>query len=420
MKILFVSTAERSGGGAIAALRLLTALNRNGISATMVVRDKQSDLAEVIALKQKWAGRRKFLWERLVIWANNLFSRRNLFKVSIANTGFDITRLPEFQQADIIHLHWVSQGMLSLGDIKRIMDSGKPVVWTLHDMWQSTAICHHSYTCDRYKTECKQCPFLRFPGEHDLANRVFRKKMRLFRGHTINIVTVSRWQNQRVRESALLGHCPTHVIPNTLSLDDFQLMDKAECRRQLGLPADKQIVLFGAARVDDPIKGFPTVLEAIGLLLRQHPDHAGRLHLVTFGTFKQKQPPFPIAHTGMGWIKDNHTLSALYGAADVSVSASLYETFGQTLIEAQACGCLPVSFGNSGQADIIRHKQNGYLADYGSATALAEGMHWALTAGTGIPKEKLREDVVRRFSADVVAGQYRALYETILPQQNPV
>lgn len=413
MKILLVSTAERSGGGAIAARRLLTALNQSGISASMIVRDKQSDLPEVISLDRKRLGLWKFAWERIVIWSSNLFSRRNLFKVSIANTGFDITGLPAFRQADIIHLHWVNQGMLSLDDMERILHSGKPVVWTMHDMWQCTAICHYSYTCDRFKTECKYCHFLRFPGEHDLANRVFNKKKKLFQDHIIHLATVSRWLEKQVKESSLLGHCPTCVIPNTLPLSEFQIMDRDECRRRLGLPAGKKIILFGAARIDDPIKGFDMVLKAIGQLIQQHSSYSGRLHLVTFGTYKQEKPRFPVEHTDIGWVKDNVTLSALYSAANIAVSASLYETFGQTLIEAQSCGCIPVSFGNSGQSDIIRHRQNGFIADYLSTISLADGMHWGLTEGEKISKEELRAEVVKRYSAEVVAAQYRSLYEQL-------
>ena len=50
----------------------------------------------------------------------------------------------EFKEADVIHLHWVNQGLLSLNDIKKMTQSGKPMVWTMHDMWACTGICHHA------------------------------------------------------------------------------------------------------------------------------------------------------------------------------------------------------------------------------------------------------------------------------------
>ena len=62
------------------------------------------------------------MWERIVIWSANRFRRYHLFDVDIANTGTDITSLPEFRQADVIHLHWINQGMLSLNDIRKILD----------------------------------------------------------------------------------------------------------------------------------------------------------------------------------------------------------------------------------------------------------------------------------------------------------
>ena len=87
----------------------------------------------------------------------------------------------------------------------------------------------------------------------------------------------------------------------------------------------------------------------------------------------------------------------------------------RTLIEAQACGCIPVSFGNSGQADIIRHKENGFLADYLSADSLAEGIRWGISeARTAISKENMRSEVFRKYSGEVVAKQYLNLYQNLI------
>ena len=114
MRVLIINTSERIGGAAIAASRLMESLKNNGIKAKMLVRDKQTDQISVVRLKSNWLQVWKFMWERIVIWSANRFRRYHLFDVDIANTGTDITSLPEFRQADVIHLHWVNQGMLSL------------------------------------------------------------------------------------------------------------------------------------------------------------------------------------------------------------------------------------------------------------------------------------------------------------------
>ena len=417
MRVLIINTSEQMGGAAIAANRLMRSLHSAGVDSQMLVLHKTSHSNQVISIGKPWQKKFTFVWERLIIWINNFFSRKNLFTVSIANSGFDVTRLPEFQQADIIHLHWINQGMLSLRNIKAILSSGKPVVWTMHDMWECTAICHHAYTCELFKSECRNCRFLRFPGKHDLANRTFKKKQRLFRNAALNVVTVSTWLARQVKQSTLLGDKNISVIPNTLSLSDFQRMDRTECRKELSLP-DKHIILFAAARIDDPLKGFDMFIQAINHLIAEQQFAPEELHLVLLGKIKYPEallPQIPVSFSDYGWIADTGIISKLYSAADITVSASHYETFGQTLIEAQACGCIPVSFGNSGQTDFIRHKVNGYLADYLSIESLADGIHWGITQGKDeISQEKMRENVLSKYSGEIVAGQYIHLYQEML------
>ncbi len=420
MRVLLINTSERIGGAAVACSRLLEALKKNNIKAKMLVRDKQTDKPTVIALSTpKWLQVWRFVWERFVIWAANGFgNKKNLFAVDIANTGTDITGMKEFKDADVIHLHWINQGMLSLDSIRKILESGKPVVWTMHDMWECTAICHHAHTCQRFKKECGMCPFLRFPANNDLSHKTFLKKKRIFDKHTFHIVSVSNWLATQVKESTLLKHKPTNVIPNTLSVDEFYPVDKTEARKVLRLPEDKHIILFGAARIDDPIKGVHYLLNALSTLIRERRFKDDELHLVMFGSIKSPQDilsGIPIKYTHLGLINDTTILSRLYSAADVTVSASLYETFGQTLIESQACGCIPVSFGNSGQTDIITHKHNGYLAEYLSSESLANGIEWVIKEGKKqISKEEMRNEVVRRYASDVVAKQYIEVYNKVL------
>ena len=160
------------------------------------------------------------------------------------------------------------------------------------------------------------------------------------------------------------------------------------------------------------------LLQAIRLLIEKKQFPQEKLHLALFGKIKYPEKllnSIPVSYTYLGRIGDTNKLSQLYSAADVTVSASFYETFGQTLIEAQACGCIPVSFGNSGQADIIRHKENGFLADYLSADSLAEGIRWGISeARTAISKENMRSEVFRKYSGEVVAKQYLNLYQNLI------
>lgn len=412
MKVLIVNTSEKTGGAAVAANRLAESLINNGVKVKMLVLNKQTDTLYVVRYGHSLLCKLAFLLERITIWIANAFSRTNLFAVSIANTGVDITKTPEFKEADIIHLHWINQGMLSLRGIRKIIDSGKPIVWTMHDMWECTAICHHAYTCKAYQEYCHHCPFLRFPSNHDLAALVFSHKQRVLRGAHIHYVAVSKWLAERAGKSALLQGQPVCTIPNSISLSRFVPVDRIDARLMLHIQA-RYVVTFGAARLDTPIKGLQYLKDALRLLVTSERVKREDVCLLLFGGLKDRSllDDLAVPYIYMGLITDDEQLSAVYSAANVLVSSSLYETFGQTLIEAQMCGCIPVSFDNSGQTDIIDHKKNGYLARYLSVDDLADGIMWALNSNISI--KDLRANVVRKFSESVVANKYIQLYSNI-------
>ena len=169
MRVLIINTSERIGGAAVAASRLMESLKNNGIKAKMLVRDKQTNQISVVRLERNWLTVWKFMWERIVIWKANHFRKNNLFAVDIANTGTDITTLPEFTQADIIHLHWINQGMLSLKDIHRILESATTPV-------NAPTISKNAITASFYTPEAarKICP----PG-YSTKKRRFTNKLPL-------------------------------------------------------------------------------------------------------------------------------------------------------------------------------------------------------------------------------------------------
>ena len=192
MRILIVNTSEKAGGAAVAANRLMDALNNNGVKAKMLVRDKVTDDITVVGLPRSLRMQWNFLWERWCIFCRLHFSRKNLFALDIANAGYDITSLPEFKEADIIHLHWINQGMLSLSEIGKILAAGKKVVWTMHDMWPFTGICHHAGTCTNFQHSCGNCPYLKRASDNDLSNKIFLQKQQIYDKGKITFVACSK------------------------------------------------------------------------------------------------------------------------------------------------------------------------------------------------------------------------------------
>ena len=415
MRVLIINTSERIGGAAIAANRLMEALKNNGIKAKMLVRDKQTDQISVVELKKSWWKVWQFIWERVVIWQANHFKKHNLFAVDIANTGTNITALPEFTQADVIHLHWINQGMLSLTDIRRIIQSGKPIVWTMHDMWPFTGICHYAGDCDKYATQCHNCPQLYKGSRKDIAYRTFQKKKKLFEGAQITFVACSRWLESLAKKSDLIKGQTITNIPNAINTNLFKPRDKKQAREKCHLPQDKKLLLFGSVKITDKRKGIDYLVSACKQIASSYPDFSKELGVVVFGNQAEQYAslfPFPIYP--MNYVSNEKELVDIYNAVVLYVTPSLQDNLPNTIVEAMACGIPCIGFNVGGIPQMIDHLHNGYVAEYQSSTDLANGIHWALTEGE---YESLSEEACRKavssYSESTIAKKYVEIYNKI-------
>ena len=418
MRVLIVNTSERTGGAAVAANRLMEALNNNGVKAKMLVRDKETDSLTVAGvgggLRHKW----NFLWERWCIFCRLHFSRKHLFEVDIANAGTDVTRTREFREADVVNLSWVNQGMLSLSGIKKILDSGKPVVWTMHDFWPATAICHYPHGCKAYRAQgCHSCPYLPGGGSrHDLAHRVWKRKERIWRSRNITFVACSRWLAAEVKGSGLLTGKQVVSIPNPIDTREFRPADKGEARLRLSLPSDKRLVLFVSQRTTDKRKGMDYMLEACRLLAEARPEAKDDTAVVILGGHSDEfAGSIPFSVYPIGYVSDPEKIIDVYNAADVFVLPSLEDNLPNTVMEALACGVPCVGFNTGGVPEMIDHRKNGYVAAYKDAADLAGGMRWVLyEADYGALSRAAVRKVSTSYSQQSVAVKYIEVYNQAL------
>ena len=413
MRVLIINTSERVGGAAIAANRLMKALKKNGVKVKMLVRDKQTDHLTVFSVGHNWTQPIKFVWERLCIFMANNFNRKNLFQVDIANTGTDITQHTEFQRADIIHLHWVNQGFLSLANINKILHAGKPVVITMHDQWYFTGICHYSGNCQKYQELCHHCELIKGNLLGDLAKQVFLKKEKIYSDAQLTFVGCSQWMANLAKTSKLTQGHRVVSIPNAIDTDLFCPQDKKQARLAFKLPTDKRLLLFGCQRITDERKGFHYLVEALQLLKQQQPNLAKGTEIVVVGgeadSIRHKVPfnIFPIRY-----VSDPQKMVQLYNAVDLYVTPSLQDNLPNTIMESMACGTPCVGFNVGGIPEMIDHKENGYVATYKDAQDFANGILWFLAADQGVLSRQARNKVMTTYSEDAVAFKYKDVYNS--------
>lgn len=410
LRVLIVNTSEQTGGAAIAANRLMEALNAHGVKAKMLVRDKVTERITVVRLPHSPLEKWRFVWERARVWMHNRLSRKNLWAMDIANTGYDITSLEEFQEANVIHLHWVNQGFLSLKDIERILASGKRIVWTMHDMWPMTAICHHSADCMHFTEHCHDCFLLHHPAAKDLSYKVYEQKQEMMLHGRVTFVGCSEWITDLARKSALLQGQRIVSIPNAIHSSVFHPMPQAEARKLHHLPQEGKLILFGSLKVTDKNKGIDYLVEAIKLL--EKAGKAQQIGIVVVGTQTDKVAQlFSLPIHTIPYITDEHRMASLYSAVDAFVTPSLHENLPNVIAEAMSCGVPCVGFHVGGIPEMITHQEDGYVAHYKDADDLAQGIDYVLSDTHHQRLSEQARKAAHRYHEDRVALQYIKEYE---------
>lgn len=411
--VLQLSTFHWEGGAGVAAARLHQALRNAGVDSHLMVSEISGSGPQTTA----WADS---AWKSKMTWGNFVMERLSFlpyekdksvrFAFSPAAIGADIADHPLVRQASVIHLHWINFGFLSLKSLEKLFALGKPIVWTLHDMWAFTGGCHYNRGCERYLSHCCYCPYLRKPGEYDIAFAQFEKKYNLFQWSPVTFVSPSRWLDNLVQNAALTNGMPSQAIPNCIDTELFKPGNRDEARKAFGLPKDKKLLLFAGANTQDPRKGFTYFQQAM-----HHPDLADAEVMVLGKGKADDFKDMPVKTHFLGKISDTSQMVQAYNAADMLIVPSLEDNLPNTIMEAMACGTPVVGFDTGGIPEMIDHWKNGFVATAKSAASLSEGIQWILKCDAdGSLSADARRKVLKNYSEAVVARQYSQLYDSLL------
>jgi glycosyltransferase involved in cell wall biosynthesis len=316
-------------------------------------------------------------------------------------------------RAEIYNLHWINDFVDPLPFFRTVQ---QPVVWTLHDMNPFTGGCHYNVGCRRFEDCCGSCPQLGSSEETDLSRAVWKRKNRAYNEHVteggLEVVADSHWLAEEARSSALFSDIPVHVIHYGLDHHIFRDRDTDGLRKALEIPADHRIVLFVAQSAQNHRKGFDLLAEAISALQTE------KTILLSIGGEKPILET-ELRHAHFGTIESDVLLSVFYSVADIFVIPSRQEAFGQTALEAMACGTPVVGFDTGGIPDMVRPDETGWLVEVGNVRALRGQIEHALRDKE--KRERLgrncREIVEEEYTLERQATQYQRLYEDLLHRQ---
>jgi glycosyltransferase involved in cell wall biosynthesis len=411
MKPLILNSEDYRGGAARAAYRLHVALRAIGVESSMLVQIRGGTDPHVVGPRTffgNMAGRARTALDLLPLsWSTGGRTSGTFYPGWLPDRS---SRWVRRLAPDLVHLHWITGGFVNVNSLRAYRI---PLVWTLHDMWAFTGGCHYDDGCGRYAAHCGRCPVLGSRHELDLSSLGWRRKNSAYRGVPLNVVTPSRWLANIARSSPLLGQFPVHVIPNAIDPDVYQPTGKEQARKQLRLPPERKIILFGALRAtSEKRKGYHLLQPALKKLSFTIPGRDA-LAVIVGASQPDVPPDFGMESIFLGTLSDDVSLALAYSAADVFVAPSIQENLSNAVLESLACGTPVVAFDIGGMPDMIEHRGNGYLVRPFETADLTHGLEWVLQNDErrAALSARARQKVTDRFAAPKVAREHLALYE---------
>jgi len=348
VKVLQLSYSRSGGAGAVAR-NLSSSLNELGV---------KSDF-EFILSRDLWSEPLLSVGSTIGAATDEYIVKKTKFSnpISIYREKFDSGHEVEYADYDLVNLHW-TPGFIRLKKIDEIIRSGIPVVWTLHDMWAFTSVCHFSGDCMNFKTGCIKCPAVRSGFQSPVAS-FFEEKLKFFGGLSDNLsfVAPSSWLGLMAKESKLIGSKRIDVIANPVPEPELSNYSKERVRERLGIPRDNFVIAFIAANLDDRRKGLDPVIRSIDSVVAQFLSRGITLLLIGKGQIRSSGNYQVI---NAGYMSSSELYNSI-AASDISINFSSEENLSMAIIESLAVGTPVIGTDSGGNSEIIDNNSNGFL-----------------------------------------------------------
>ena len=398
MRVLHISTYAGSTGAGRAALNVHAALQRQGLDSRMLVASASVRDPEIIELTDGSRTRWR-LSQRAdrALW--NLQRSSNTTWRSPAYFGVDLRKEIDRIDPDVINLHWVTNGFMT---IKAIGKLDRPVVWSLYDMWPFSGSEHYGSSSPRVRYGYRRSNRPTGDGLLDLDRWCWQRKVRSWRT-PMEIIAASTWSLNLAQDSALLGTWPMSQVPHAIDERVFTPGDAQAARRRWGLEPDVPVVAFiASAGLGDHRKGGDVLLQALDRLQGSGVD----FQILIVGPRTANVPEGSAHVTWVPVVETDTDLQSIYSAATVLAVPSREDTMPLVALEAQMCGVPVVASDVGGLADAVDPGVAGALVPAEDPRALADALGRALQDEPPGQAQHIRDRAAGLWSYEVVGRKY--------------
>ncbi len=347
-----------------------------------------------------------------------------------------IAYIEEFKP-DVIHIHELHAYFVNISQLLDYLKEKQiPIVWTFHCEYMYTGKCGFAYDCEKYKSGCGSCPYIREYVSSfgiDKTAQLLEEKKKAMTGLPIKaIVTPSQWLADKTRDT-YLGDYNIQVIHNGIDTDGifFPRGRDKKLLGEYGISPEDKLILALAPDIMDVRKGGQMVLDLAAFMMKQ--GNANEVSLQS-ASLKEDTSSYQFVLIGASETKrlspnaqliertkDQDQLAKWYSAADVFLICSKAENFPTTCIEALCCGTPVVGLDLCGTKETAPAPYGSFVkpetltADEGLLyTATLEALQQAIASqlDKGLSSHEIRQAAVTYYDNSVMYQQYKNIYLT--------
>ena len=322
-----------------------------------------------------------------------------------------LINLIETFKPDIVHLHEIHGYFLNINQLCEFLKLKKiRTLWTFHSEFMYTGKCGHAFECNKWQTECMQCPQVHeYPSSilFDFTKKMFNDKKSMFKDFEhLRITTPSKWLADRVKDS-FLAEREIKVIHNGIDTERvFFRRDTGTLKKSLGITSKYIVVSIGPDLMSDQ-KGGKHTLKIAELMKNED------VTFVMVGVNKPQEIDAPNI-ISIGKIYDQNELAKYFSLGNIFLLTSKKETFSLVCAESLACGVPVVGF-NAGAPVEVAPDGYGKFVEYGNVDKVAKTLINSLKQPDLF---KSSNDCIQyardNFSNSIMVNNYEEVYSDML------
>jgi putative colanic acid biosynthesis glycosyltransferase len=241
-----------------------------------------------------------------------------------------------------IHGYYLNEKRL----LEYLKTNGIVTAYVTPDEYAGLGKCCYNMGCEKFKTECGNCPLVKdYPKSlfFDRSKAIFKRKRACYTGFEKMTLIGPETNLVKFRESALVKDKPMKRASWGVNLDTYKYEIDETLYEKYGIPRDKVLILT-VANYSNPRKG---VKEYFFEIARRLQDT--NYHFINVGYDGElKSDEIPTNMTTIGYMDDQSELSHLYAMSDLYLLASTTDTMPLSCLISFACETPVCCFYTSG------------------------------------------------------------------------